>query len=214
MRLNGNPNRQYFADISDDQRDFNAHQYASAGHLAVAIKRTEGADLRQVHDIDRVYAAHDAGLRVLHYHFADLEGGATWEDEARNFWLWTRPTFMPGDRLVVDVEITGRIGGPAVAGWIKRFAGAIVGHAAIDVMVYCPLSMLLYTTPALDVPGHLFWVAAWGGYVPPLGGDRRRFAHQYSNGQVGPEPREFAGVSRCDGSILTRYGLKALTERS
>lgn len=209
---NKGSNRWRYADISDYQVRPHLGQYASAGHIVIARKRTQGDHLVQINDTHDVDQAHAAGLRVIHYHFAELVTTGSWASEAEFFWKRTRPTMRPGDLLMVDVETTGQIGRAAVAPWVMSFSNYLLHISGADVIGYAPLAFLFHTVPMLDVHSHAWVVAAWGGEVPSLGAVRQRFSHQYTDSIVGPEPHQFAGIGPADGNLLTRRAFKILSK--
>lgn len=205
-------NRWHYADISDYQVRPHLAQYASAGHIVIARKRTQGDHLVQINDEHDVNQAHGVALRVIHYHFAELLDPGSWAAEAEFFWHRTRATMRPGDLLMVDVETTGQIGAQRVAPWVMNFSQYLKHMSGADVIGYAPLAFLTHAVPMLDVHSHAWVVAAWGGEVPNLGRIRQRFAHQYSDSVVGPEPHQFAGIGPADGNLLTRRAFKTLVK--
>lgn len=206
-----NPNPWRYADVSDFQPSPNMHAYRSAGHVVIMRKATQGVAGTQDRYTADVLAAHDAGLRVLHYHYADLDSLASSTREAAHFWHTVRPYFKAGDRLVLDVEQPGAIGWGMVPDWTLGFSRALLSHSGQRCIGYTYLSVFQFSAPSINVLGGEWVTAAWGGEVPRLGLGRTRWAHQYTNGQLGPEPHEFAGVGVADGNLLSRRAFRKLT---
>lgn len=192
----------HFADISSNNHSFNAQQYAAAGHLAIAIKATEHTNYINPSYTHWVSDAHSHKLAVFHYHFARPEYGAP-DAQANFFWKVVKDHFRrPGDYLIVDVET----GHPATG---RTFAVEFDKH----LRAISKTHPKLYTFEAYLNEGHVkissneVWLAAWGKNRP--GGNtwhyagQKLWAWQFTDGNNGPQPHTFAGISgACDGSQL------------
>lgn len=192
-------NYRLMADISSNNPYFDPAAYASAGHVAIAIKATEWTNY-----INHAYAAwvdgaHNHRLSVTHYHFCRPEDGAPIE-QMQHFWQTVRSRFRrPADHLALDVE-TGLM--TQAREWLAQAYTEL--HRLSDAFpwVYCPLSY--YEGAPLRVPDSRYWLAAWGSRAPVTRRGDTCVAWQYTDGQVGPEPHVFAGIGVCDGSVLQR----------
>lgn len=191
------------ADISSNNRSFNAHQYASAGHLLIIIKATQGTNFTNPTHQVWTRDAHAAGLAVMHYHFCD---GASPLLEAQHFWATVKPLWRNGDRLAIDFEqpALGALGprGPAYLAALDHELHKHSGQWAIGYTFASALS------PSLRVQSGKWWVAAFGNTWPARA--RRQlpngtmWAWQFTDGLEGAQgPRGAAGIGQCDMSVLS-----------
>jgi lysozyme len=190
-----------FADISSNNAGFTAKSYVEAGHLAVAIKATEGLTYINPKYKPWLTDAHRHKLAVFHYHFARPENGNP-DGQAKHFWDTVKPHFKrPGDYVVVDVET----GGSAAKAWTTEFDRHLTKISGTHPVLYTFLAM--YNEQHLTIGSDRVWIAAWGANNP-AGADWKLGAHQlwawqYTDGVNGPPPHSFAGIpGTCDGSRL------------
>lgn len=200
------------ADISSHNPAFNAAAYSSAGHLAIAIKATQGTNYINPSFGAWCVAAHRHRLAVVHYHF--LDGLSTGVSEARWFWSEVRPHFTGGlDRLVVDFEepALGTLAayGPA---YLQEFDRELHRLSGISCEGYTFKSAL---TARLRLNSGAWWVAAYGDQWPA--GALRKLPNgtlwgwQFTDGQIGARgPRAAAGIGHCDLSVLNPAIVRAL----
>jgi len=144
----------YYADISDWQADVDLAQYASAGHVTIAIKRTQGTREVQATGLQRADDAHRAGLRVGHYHYCELGSQLSWRDEAEHFAMTIGTSTDPGDWLMADWETDGNVGAPNAAHWLAQFCAYVTRTLGMQVKLYSSLSWLTVTKPTVVVPGN------------------------------------------------------------
>lgn len=200
-----------FADLSNNNSQaVSIKQYASAQHLLLAQKCTEGDYFFDSTWLERVTAAHDNRLSVLHYHFARPENG-TPEAEADWFWHHCKPHFSTHyrDRVCVDIETSNLSGWP---GYCKRFESrlrALTGQWSYNRLIgYTYLSAIISLGGQLRLGPGQWWIAALGPQQPPykLPGGQFLWGWQYTNGAVGSAgPQAFAGIGHCDGSFLNQW---------
>lgn len=192
---------QLFADISDNQTTYSARAYASAGHLMIAIKATQGLTFISPDWSSRVQDSHREKLAVLHYHYAQLDDATL---EARHFWETVRPHYKPHfDRIAVDLEIGNSALWPA---WLSEFDREITRLSGLWVDGYTFASGI---TPELKLKSGRWWVASWGSDRPAgrrlkLPNGQRLWAWQYEGGLQSPSggPRVAAGIGVCDMSVM------------
>lgn len=198
------PERFLFADISSNNASFDAQKYASAGHLLIGIKATQGRGFVNPDWSAWVRDAHANRLAVLHYHFVDGSGAVS---EANHFWMTARQHFDASrDRLAIDFEnpALARLGA-AAPGYLAEFDHQLHHLSGIHAIGYTFRSAL---SAALRVDSGKWWVAAFGNQWPA--GARRRlpsgtlWAWQFTDGEIGADgPRGAAGIGRCDVSVLS-----------
>lgn len=191
-----------FADVSSNNASFNAAPYASAGHLVIAIKATEGLSFVNPKYAAWVHDAHNHGLGVLHYHFARPEDGHP-DRQAEHFWSVVKEHFRrPGDFVVVDTETDTPANGRNFTLEYDKHLRQVSGTHPV-----------LYTFLSYFQEGHLtissdqVWLAAWGRNQPgrnwDVPGPTRLWAWQFTDGRSGPPPHSFAGIpGSSDGSRL------------
>lgn len=206
-------NRRYFTDTSSNNGPVDLAAYAKAGHRLIGIKATEGQSYSNPHHANTALAAHSHGLVVIHYHFCRPRGSADVYAEARNFMRHTGPVWQRGDIAVLDLEVRPGEPGFSAARYLLLLANHIEVAHGIKVYVYTGLAYLQESKPALRVGSRMFWIADYGAVPPRLGLRRHRWAHQFSDGQIGAEPHEAAGIGKCDMSRLTSIGLADLAIR-
>lgn len=201
-----------FADISSNNAGFDAAAYRRAGHRLVAIKASEGEGYINPDHALWSRAAHANGLRVLHYHFCQppVEGGHS--SEAAHFWRVVKPTWEKGDLMAFDLEVTNDRGWESLRLYVGHQITQLVRISGHRARLYASESFLRSLAPIGLVPGGLCWVAKWSPGDPSLPRGLRTWAKQYTDGREGPKPHAFAGVGRCDGSVLNwRSALRLLT---
>jgi lysozyme len=197
----------HMADVSSNNRQYNAVEYRAAGHTRVAIKATEGAtyvnpDLRNWAD-----RSHAQGMAVSFYHFCRPESGDR-VAEANHFWRQVKPLWLPGDALHLDLEVgLAELGVVKLANYHNMFCSYLLlasGHDSLTYMnenYYDILGENLFTTY------NEFWIAAYGSQAPKLSKRHKLWAWQFTDGSVGPEPHAAAGVGECD---LSRVNLRTV----
>jgi len=192
----------YFADVSNNNANFDAHTYAEHGHLVVAIKATEG--LAFVDPDHRTWAlrAGMVHIGVIHYHFARPDLGNSPEDEAR-FFLRNALHLTGGrDYLALDLERATPGGWQHDPSWSRAFDEFIQANSRFHTLLYATRSTLEGGQGWLkDDTGNL-WVADWSSDPDVKLHGYSVLCRQYTDGQLGPEPHEFPGVGVCDGNVM------------
>ena len=98
-------NHALFADLSNNNRYFNAARYRRAGHRLVALKASEGDGFVDERHARWSAEAHHAGLAVVHYCYC-TPGRGSGRAAADLFWSVVDRHFIPGrDRLALDMEV-------------------------------------------------------------------------------------------------------------
>lgn len=195
---------QYFADVSAFQPRVNMHDYADAGHLLIGIKATEGYGY--VNPYHRGMAL-SAGLRhvaVAHYHFGRPDLGTDPARECDHFLNAAERYLGPYDYVIIDVERATPQGWSHDPAWSRGWDEHLRAHSRFRAIIYASRSVLQESDNWLAGAPKRVWDAAYGtepDYAPP--GYECVF-RQYTDGLIGPEPRTFAGIGRCDGNRMSR----------
>lgn len=199
---------QLVADISGNNSAFSAAQYASAGHILITVKATEGTYYTNPKWEEWVVQAHEHKLAVNHYHFARPEDGNP-VGQAQHFWAVVRPHFTPGlDRVMVDIETGTLADWPA---WLKAYDDELHRLAGLETIGYTYASAISHL---LVLRSRLWMVAAWGTQRPAK---RLTLAcgtlwgWQYTGGQGAPSggPLGTAGIpGACDLTVLRAATVK------
>jgi GH25 family lysozyme M1 (1,4-beta-N-acetylmuramidase) len=194
--------QQLVADVSANNAAFSAAQYASAGHILVTVKATEGTYYVNPKWEEWAVQAHEHKLAVNHYHFARPEDGDP-VAQAQAFWKTVRPHFTPRlDRAMVDIETGDQATWPA---WLKAYDDELLRLSGIETIGYTYASAL---SEHLVLRSQLWMVAAWGTERPakrlqlPCG---TLWGWQYTGGQGAPSggPLGTAGIpGACDMTVL------------
>lgn len=192
-----------FADISSNNASFDARSYASAGHLQIAIKATQGTDYTDPKWEPWVTAAHANNLAIVHYHFCALANPAA---EADYFWGTVRPHFnAKTDRLALDIETGPQGSWPS---YLAELDAELYRLSGLEAVGYTFASAL---TPKLHLRSGKWWVASYGTAQPsgPLRGlpNGSLWGWQYAQGGpiVDPSngPHAAAGIGDVDMSVLS-----------
>ncbi len=192
----------YFADISNNNpQAINWSAYHGDGqHVLVGLKATEGTTFIDHTHTDRCQGAHKAGVHVLHYHFG--HPGSSASGQAQVFWNKIRGHFATRDLACIDLEVTDGLDMSRVASWLKQFDihfKDISGHSLIGYAGESFLGDL--AAHGGNIAGRRWWVAAYGGRGRAPRG-YTRWAHQFTDGSIGPQPHACVGIGRCDVSQL------------
>lgn len=208
------PANYLMADISANNGTgaFNAGHYSAAGHLAIAVKATEGTGYVNPLHASWSDGAHEHRLGVVHYHFAHPELGNP-AGQAQHFWATVRPHYRKAvDRLVVDIEVGPLADWP---GWLRAFDDELHRYSTINAAGYTFASAPL---EELELRSREWWLASWGAKQPSgafrrLPGHQSLWAWQMYGGTVNPSggPEGAAGIAgRCDMSVINPAYVRAL----
>lgn len=203
-----------WADISNYTDRFAAQNYAKAGHRAIGVLATDGERFVSDKHAEQSAHAHEAGLHVVHYHFARPEDDPRAVGEAAHFYGAVKPHFVRGDRVVIDFERAHPEGPAALGRYGQQLDDRLLtisGHEAIG---YSFWDFLLNAGRELRVNSGWWWVARYGARILWLPGGRKLWSQQYTDGIAGPEPHRFAGIGNCDGSRFTIRGWRDFTRRT
>jgi hypothetical protein len=203
------------ADISDYQASFLARRYKRAGRRVVMIKAGEGTGAAGAeHHAARAVKAHEVGLIVIHYLMAIFTEIP--EDCVDAFVDRIRHVWRQGDRMMIDVEDYS--GQPLNApDWMN------IAQEHLDHKSHAPFRAIGYTNeaymaeaPKLAEQADQWIIAAYDGLLladggtPKLPRKARLLGKQYTDGEVGSEPRVAPGIGPCDNTILTGEGYEYL----
>ena len=185
------------ADISDNNKGFDAEEYKRAGHVAIGIKATEGIGFVNPTHHEWAQAARKQGLGVVHYLFAHPADSA--REQVDLFWEQVHPVFYrPGDFVAFDVEIGTLL---QAHDWLREADQILRDVSGTRPWCYAPLSY--YEGANLQVASRRYWVAAWGAQRPRVRHGDMLAAWQFYGGTVGPEPHTAAGIpGLCDMSVV------------
>lgn len=201
----------YFADISSNNRAFDAETYSIHGHVLVAIKATEGDTYDDPKYLQWVIEAHRHGVAVVHYHFGRPDLHPSPAGEAKHFLDTVLHHTGPRDYLALDLER------PAIGGWnhdpawSMGFDRYVQDHSRFHTVLYMSQSDLEASDAWLAGDNRRVWVADWGvtPSVAPKG--YTVLLRQYTDGIIGPQPHSFAGIGACDGDYMSRELHERLT---
>jgi GH25 family lysozyme M1 (1,4-beta-N-acetylmuramidase) len=197
------------ADISSNNIHPDLKEYRKAGHTRIIVKATEGTDYVNPYHREQVFEAHSLGMSASHYHYCRPEEGAG-NVEVIHFWRYVVDTWLPGDRLHIDVEVK-----PSDWTWetLARYHNLFCGQLAnvsgrfsisyMDEDYYEHLARLLHT------PEERYWIAAYGNEPPTLLPKHYLWGWQFTNGIEGRLPHSASGVGQCDLSLLARRQVAA-----
>lgn len=207
-----NPNR-LFADISSNNSEFNAAEYARAGHRAVAIKATEGTAFVNPDHGEWCLHAGLHHLAVIHYHLARPDLGDGPEAEADHFLSVALRLAGGRDYLVCDIERATPQGWSHDPAWTRTFDEYVQAHCRFHTVLYASESDLMTSDEWLHGDKRRAWVAAWSSNPVSVPQGYGLFGRQFTDGFIGPEPHSLAGVGRCDVSYLSNRTLGAILHR-
>jgi GH25 family lysozyme M1 (1,4-beta-N-acetylmuramidase) len=194
-----------FADLSSYQPTFNPLRYRRGGYALVALKATEGADNVDPRHKQRARQAHEAGLKVWHYHYARPDLHPKGEGETTNLWRTVQPAWLPGDQLVLDLELWPSGGPAAMALYCTALDTRIREISGHDPIGYTNIAMIDEAPEGWGLRSGLWWVAWYSGKLRRLPGKRTLVAQQV--GEMGV----FPGIpAHCDENVLTRAGVRLL----
>lgn len=194
----------YFADVSSNQTAVDLDKYHHAGHRLIGLKASEGVGYTDPTWHPRMRWSAQLGLGVIHYHYArpDLHGHG--EQEARYFAQLVGPHLKPYDAVALDLEVALVQLGPAhIVRYARQFEAAARERLGRPIVLYSYLAYLDQLGGAFKWPGGRLWVADYAHLRGRVLG-HRVWAHQFTDGAVGPQPRQCAGVGHCDVSLLNR----------
>lgn len=199
------PSRTLAADISDNNAMFDARAYASAGHVLVMIKATQGTGFTSSTWQPRVRDAHGQRLAVGHYHYCQPDDNPVLE--ARHFWGTVRPHFNPHvDRLLLDLEIGDQATWPRYLAELDSELHRLSGRTAIGYTFAAGLS------PGLTLRSGLWWVAAWGTTRPATPRHSSLWGWQYASATTAPSggPDRAAGIGPCDMTVIRNLTVRRI----
>lgn len=196
----------YFADVSNNNaQDVGWTSYRKDGqHVLVGLKASEGMGFIDKTHASRSEGAHKAGSWVLHYHFGHV--GVSAREQVEVFWDQIKDHFARLDFACIDIEGGGmdRRGPIETARWVKEFDHFFRQYTGHTLIGYCNEALLKeLVTRGASVAGDRWWIAAYGPNKPVVGGVHT-WAWQFTDGVLGLQPRQVAGIGKCDVSILNR----------
>lgn len=187
------PSHRLMADVSSNNGFINIANYSRAGHVALAIKATQGTSYVNPFHQGQANLAHDFGLTVIHYHYC--KPGSNPITEIEHFRHIYSKTWRNGDYACFDIEepeVTNLNYANHVLAEYHRRSGR-------EPILYTSRGFLEGSLHGVVVPGGRIWVADWSSKPLNYG----VWARQYTDGIIGPEPHYYSGIGRCDGSYIT-----------
>lgn len=198
-----------------DQYELNAEprlkEYRDAGHRRYMHKISEGLDHVDAACARRMRYWHELGGYGVFYHFARPDEGMRPKAEGRLFWSLVKPLWRPGDRLVIDCEPRPSDRWEAPDWYIEELWSTVANRAPVNPAVYGSTSFLKEFTHARWLARRRRHEAAYGPAPSLRPWGTPRWAWQFTNSVLGPEPHSLPGVGECDISLLN-MGL-ALADR-
>lgn len=186
----------YMADVSSNNGRIDVANYSRAGHVALAVKATQGEGYVNPFHEEQTNLAHDFGLTVVHYHFC--EAGNSVSQEIDHFRRTYIRTWRAGDLACFDVEI---------AGLDTHYANSILGEfhgvTGHDPVLYTYRDFAEHALKGVVIPGRKLWIADYSSTTLHLPRRYYLWARQYTDGKDGPEPHFYTGIGHCDGSVLS-----------
>jgi GH25 family lysozyme M1 (1,4-beta-N-acetylmuramidase) len=203
----------YFADQYEGNGAPDLAAYANAGHVLYAHKCTEG----NVH-VDGTYEqraelAHRQGLTVVLYHYCRPDLGVASNTEASFFWSHARSAFVKGDALALDFELSTSLGPSYGARYIAALWDALTLVSRRPIIIYGSTDFLAEQTLPRWLRHKRYWQAQYASSVNQLATAGPRWAWQFTDGTVGPEPRTLAGIPNGDISQLNLRSALLLRSR-
>ncbi len=167
---------------------------AASGIVAVILKSTQGTRFVDPTFLERVAEARAAGLLVGAYHFLDNSSPA---EQVAHFmtvavseggvrWLMIDWEANPPSQASVTHAATAVATIQANTGtWPVIYMNRYMLSAPNATLSKCPLMLAEYGTRPIPPPGFSTWEL-----------------HQYTDGQVGPNPVPVPGIGACDRSTF------------
>jgi lysozyme len=175
-------------------------QCFAGGIVAIIHKATQGTTVRDSSYHERRQRAKQLGFLWGAYHFSS---GSSVSQQVENFLTYARP----GDDELISLDWEPSTGGPDMTldqarhfvqmvkdetgRWPAIYGGHLlresVGHDPDPILSKCPLWYARYANAPIGIPSQI-----WETYT----------LWQYTDGDVGPEPRETPGVSGADRNIF------------
>ena len=201
------------ADISSNNSGFNALEYRDSGHIAIAIKATEGVNY--VNPDHRGWCLH-AGLEhlsVIHYHFArpDLNSNAT--TEAQHFLRTALPLAGGRDFLALDIERATPGGWSHDPGWSKAFDTYVQANSRFRTILYAARATLEVNPDAgawLTGDDPRIWDPAWNTSPDYVLKGATTVLRQQSGVTSGVPPYSLPGIGPCDVNVARGVFLQQL----
>lgn len=196
-----NTNR-YFADISSNNHGINFDEYVKGGHIAIAIKASEGTGFVDPDHTAWTNQAHNRHLAVIHYHFGRPDLSSDPAAEAEHFHAVVHGHTSGRDMFALDLERATPRGWQHDPAWSRDFELRFRVLTGRQIALYASRSTLADFEGFLGGSDKPIWDADWSdspSYAPK--GYRIAF-RQYTDGQYGPGPHSYAGIGVCDGNRI------------
>lgn len=162
-----------FADLSSNNgpNALNAHEYASTGHVLLAVKLSQGTHYIDPYWATQVHEAHLAHVSCLSYHFAE-PGDAREQAEFFLQHLKASGEFHSYDAIALDLEREQGISDPAA--FKDAFDAQCISDGQKNLIVYTELSY--HEEYGLAPRNGRLWIADYGaGFL------EQYWADQYSD---------------------------------
>lgn len=204
-----------WADLSNNDPNFDAARYAKAGHKLLGYKATEGATYVDKTMTRNVRLAHAHGVRVAFYHFAQPNLASSAAAQARHFWRVVKPNYRAGDYLVLDLEVQHRHGMGVTLSWARSFARELRRASGHRPILYTSQSWLVEFGPRTRLAFPRIWMAQYAQHPTPPVWARPLWAWQRTGDGVGRAPYTLPGCpGNCDVNVLNVRSYRRLRRRS
>lgn len=191
------------ADVSSNNGPINVPNYSRAGHVAIAIKATEGMGYVNPFHETQSNQAHNYGLTVIHYHYCHTHGNV--DGEIEHFRNTYNKAWRNGDYACFDIETEG---------FDVYSANQLLRHyyrlTQREPILYTYRNFVETALKGVKIPGNRIWLADYSPQAIKLPKPYVLWARQYTDGVVGPEPRFYTGIGKSDGSVITAGVARAL----
>lgn len=180
----------------------NLHAYRQAGHRRYMHKVSEGLQHVDQAYARRIRAWHELGGYAVFYHFARPDEGPRPRAEGRRFVQLARPLMRPGDRFVIDAEPPRNGRWEAPRWYLEELWSSIAARVPVNPALYGSTSFLKEFAAVSWLRRRRRHEAAYGPTPSLLPWVTPRWAWQFTNGTLGPEPHSLPGIGECDISLL------------
>jgi lysozyme len=189
------------ADVSSNNGPISLDHYEKAGHVAIAIKATQGTQYTNPYHLQQSETAHGLGLTVIHYHFCQ-PGLHDWTGELNHFRNTYSKGWRNGDQVVFDLEVK-EVNNTET--YISVMLDAFTRFTNQLPVLYTYESFRTEYLTRLRFKGDRWWIAKYSLGQPTLPKWANLWGWQYTDGEAGLEPHFYSGIGKCDGTVLSRH---------
>lgn len=201
------------ADISSNNAGFDALTYKTSGHVAIAIKATEGTAYVNPDHRGWCLAAGLEHLSIIHYHFARPDLNTNPTAEAQYFLRVALPLAGGRDFLALDVERAVPAGWSHDPGWVKAFDAYVQANSRFRTILYASRGTLEVNPDAnawLTGDDKRTWDPDWSTAPDYVLQGASVALRQQSGVTSGVKPYSLTGVGPCDVNVARGAFLQQL----